>query len=509
MHIRKYWDDRPLTLIMAMAILFRLLAAIFAKGYGMFDDHYIVIESAQSWVDGHDYNNWLPWSEGNTGPTGHNFFYPAINFLFFSLMKFLHIYDPQLKMLFMRLVLAAWSLITVYYGYRITETLDGKRTARFAGILLALFWFMPWLSVRNLVEMVCVPFIILGFWFTIRAHSKEKPALSWFISGLFLGLATDIRLQALFFPLGLGIWLLIRGKFKPLLSLTAGSLLMVILFEGGIDLVLWGKPFIEIYQYGLICFTDRNDYITLPWYNYFLVLGGMLIPPVSIFLFWGFIRKWKKYLMIFLPILLFFVFHSWIPNKQERFIIPMIPLFVIIGSIGWLEFRGKSAYWAKHKTLLQSAWIFFWVQNSIVLLVFTFTYSKRSMVESMTYLSKYPGIKYMTVIDEANNPEMFPKFYLGQWPVMFNDRNGDRSLDSILASSVKKSNAFAPRFVLFTGDRNISPMVIRARHYLPFLVYETTIEPGFIDRLVHWLNPINRNKTVTIYRNTEFIPEKK
>jgi hypothetical protein len=92
---------------------------------------------------------------------------------------------------------------------------------------------------------------------------------------------------------------------------------------------------------------------------------------------------------------------------------------------------------------------------------------------------------------------------------MFNDRNGDRSLDSILASSVKKSNAFAPRFVLFTGDRNISPMVIRARHYLPFLVYETTIEPGFIDRLVHWLNPINRNKTVTIYRNTEFIPEKK
>ena len=494
---------------MALAILFRLLAAIFAKGWGMFDDHYIVIESAQSWVDGHDYNNWLPWSPGNTGPTAHNFFYPGINFLFFALMKFLHLNDPQLKMFFMRLILAAWSLITVYYGYRITESLGGKNPARLAGILLALFWFMPWMSVRNLVEMVCVPFIILGYWFIVRPENKTKPALSWFIAGLFLGLATDIRLQAVFFPIGLGIWLLFQGKLKPLLSLAAGSLLTFILFEGGIDFVIWGKPFIEIYTYATLSLTEINDYIVLPWYNYFLVLGGMLIPPISIFLFWGFIRKWKQYLLVFLPILLFFVFHSWVPNKQERFIIPMIPLFIMIGSIGWMEFREKSAYWEKHKALLRSCWIFFWVLNTIVLLVFTFTYSKRSMAESMTYLSKYPGINYMTAIDESNNPEMFPKYYLGQWPVMSNEKSGDRSLDSILTYSVKNGNKYAPRFVLFTGDADISPMVKRTRKYLPFLVYETTIKPGFIDRLVRRLNPINRNKTVYIYRNAEFFPEKR
>ena len=115
----------------------------------------------------------------------------------------------------------------------------------------------------------------------------------------------------------------------------------------------------------------------------------------------------------------------------------------------------------------------------------------------------------MTVIDGENNPEMFPKFYLGQWPVMFNDKNGDRSLDSILAYSLKNGNAAAPRFVLFTGEKEIGPMVIKTRKYLPYLVYETTIEPGFIDWLVHRLNPINRNKTVYIYRNAEFIPVKK
>jgi len=509
MNIRKYWDEQPLALIMVLAVIFRLLAAIFAKGWGMFDDHYIVIESAQSWVDGFDYNSWFPWSQGNKGPGGHNLFYPCLNFLFFYVMKLIQVNDPQIKMFIMRLMLASWSLITVYYGYRITETLGGKKPARMAGLLLALFWFMPWMSVRNLIEMVCVPLITLGFWFIVRPQSKDKPLLSWFISGLLFGLATDIRLQSLFFPLGLGIWLLFNARVKQLLSLTAGSLLTFALFEGGIDFIIWGKPFIELYTYATTSFSERNDYISLPWYDFFLVIGGLLIPPVSIFLSWGFIRKWKEYFMIFLPVAIFFVFHSWVPNKQERFIIPMIPVFIMIGCIGWAEFSEKSAWWAKHSKLLRSCWIFFWVLNSIGLLVFTFTYSKRSYAESMTYLSKYPDIRYMTAIDGENNPEMLPKFYLGQWPEMANEKNGDRSPDSILVASMRHGAANAPCFVLFTGESDISPLVIKARKYLPGLVYETTIEPGFIDKFVHWLNPINRNKTVYIYRNTDFIPEKK
>jgi len=35
----------------------------------------------------------------------------------------------------------------------------------------------------------------------------------------------------------------------------------------------------------------------------------------------------------------------------------------------------------------------------------------------------------------------------------------------------------------------------------PDLVYETTIEPGFMDEVLFWLNPINDNQIITIYRN--------
>jgi len=48
--IKNTWADQPLTIIMGLAVLFRLLAAIFARGWGMLDDHYLAVEAPQSWV---------------------------------------------------------------------------------------------------------------------------------------------------------------------------------------------------------------------------------------------------------------------------------------------------------------------------------------------------------------------------------------------------------------------------------------------------------------------------
>ena len=50
----------PLLAIIFLAFIVRLFAVFFSQGYLMHDDHFLVIEAAQSWVDGYDYNNWLP-----------------------------------------------------------------------------------------------------------------------------------------------------------------------------------------------------------------------------------------------------------------------------------------------------------------------------------------------------------------------------------------------------------------------------------------------------------------
>ena len=70
---------QPLLWLTLIAALPRLVAAIFSQGYFAQDDHFLVIEAAQSWVAGFDYNNWLPWNQTvNKGPTGHMMVYLSL-----------------------------------------------------------------------------------------------------------------------------------------------------------------------------------------------------------------------------------------------------------------------------------------------------------------------------------------------------------------------------------------------------------------------------------------------
>lgn len=74
-------DFSSLKTILFAGLVIRLIAAVFSEGYGMHDDHYLVIEAAGSWVDGHDYNHWLPWTQTEViKPEGHSFTYVGINF---------------------------------------------------------------------------------------------------------------------------------------------------------------------------------------------------------------------------------------------------------------------------------------------------------------------------------------------------------------------------------------------------------------------------------------------
>jgi hypothetical protein len=502
------WEEKPLVLILVIAVLFRLIAAIFAKGWGMLDDHFLVIEPAQSWVDGEDYNDWLPGSPRNTGPTGHNFFYPGLHYLLFSLFRFIHLEDPQVKMFFVRIIHAGWSLLTVYLGYKIAKKAGNDKSARLTGLLLAILWFMPWLSVRNLIEIVCIPFLMLAIWQIINNPEKRNQFMVFLIAGLFLGMAFIIRIQTSFFSIGLGLAILIQGKWKELGGLILGSLIPPVIIHGTIDLFIWGRPFAEVIGYVTGNIIDATSYVNMPWYNYFLVIFGILLPPVSFFLFYGYFKNLRKHLIIFLPVAIFFIFHSCFPNKQERFILPIIPLIIILGTIGWNDLVSRSSFWKKRRRLLNGCWIFFWSVNIILLILVSVVYSKKARVETMTYLSKYQGIHCFLVADEGNSPELFPCFYLKQWPHIYDELLPGENTDSLIIRASKAPFFKQPRFILFSAEKDLSKQVIKARKSFPFIVYETTIEPGFMDRFIRWLNPVNKNRTVYIYRNTRFIPLK-
>ncbi len=506
--IRNCWEKNPLGLILLTAAVFRALASIFSKGYGMMDDHFLVIEPAQAWADGINYQGWLPGGRSNVVPDGHSLLYSGIHYLLFVFFNTIRLTDPQLKMLIIRLLHAAFSLLVVWYGYKITLRIAGQKAASTTGILLAALWFMPMLSVRNLVEMFCIPFMMIGSWKLLIAEDRPKPWISYLLAGIIMGIGFSIRFQTVIFIGGAGLALLFLKRWIPALIFGLGALLTMIPVQGLIDYFVWGYPFAEFREYVNYNLQAANDYITGPWYNYMLLIAGILLPPVSLFLIGGFFRLWRKQLILFLPVFLFLLFHSFFPNKQERFIFPVIPFFVVLGVAGWSLIREKSAFWLKRPILLRRSWIFFWMLNTILLLVVSVTYSKRSHVEVMSYLSKYQDVK--VVLSEDSNHEgarMFPQFYLGQWIEVVSKSKDTVTTYSPACETVTEDIRNA-RFVLFSETLNLDQRLDSIKKLLPSLVYETTIEPGFVDKVMHRLNPVNLNQTIIVYRNQALVPQK-
>jgi hypothetical protein len=172
--------------------------------------------------------------------------------------------------------------------------------------------------------------------------------------------------------------------------------------------------------------------------------------------------------------------------------------------MGYYRYMVPSQFWARRKKLLKASWIFFWGINLILLPGLTFMYSKRAQVESMYYLSRYPYLKNIIVEDENGNVPLFPMFYTGKWPDYPEVHSPDTSVYQRVAEIGARARFFHPQFFLFSGSRNLGIRVATARKSFPLLVYETTIEPGFIDKLMHRLNPVNKANKVYIYRNREF-----
>jgi hypothetical protein len=488
--------QRPLLWLTVIALLPRLVAAFFSGGYFAQDDHFLVIESAQSWVDGFDYNNWLPWNQGpDPVPTGHMMLYPGLHFLLFKLCAWLGFTDPSWKMVLVRVLHALWSLITLRIGYRLALRLSDPATAWRCGLWLALFFFMPFLAVRNLVEMVSIPPLMLCGWWMLR--DGETPAgRSLFIAGLWAGLAVDLRFQTVFFGCGAGLALLLRKDLRGALLLGLGMLVPIALVQGGIDLAIWGRPFAEMTEYVQYNLANSTTYFNQPWYNYLLVLAGIFIPPFSLAVLFGFFKR-PKPLLLWLPVFSFLFFHSLFPNKQERFILTIVPLVFVLGYTAWEQFRLHSRWWQNRSGLWRGVLVWTWGLNTLLLIPLCFSYSKKERVEAMLML-RNRAVSGLLIEDSVEkDPPMMPLFYLGQWQVTqqaITDPN-----TPIGALWQQPAPGHRANVALFIGTDSLTTRVHRMESALGPLQPIGTAQPGLLDRVMHWLNPVNRNVVITAY----------
>ncbi|NQX92893.1 MAG: glycosyltransferase family 39 protein [Flavobacteriales bacterium] len=354
--VQQFWKNRPLTSILLVALAIRLIAVFFAQGYLMHDDHFLVVEPASSWVVGEDHNNWLP-ENMKPGSDAHsvNFTYVGTQYVLLKALYSIGIEDPKTQMYWVRFIHALYSLLIVFFGFKIAHRLSNLKTARTVGLILALLAFMPNFAIRNLVEMMCIPPLMWSLWMLVKYNDHQK-LKGFLLAAIGVGIATGMRYQCGVFGVGIGLGLLLKKEWKGFFILGGGSLLVFFLAQSP-DLFIWGEPFKQLRSYIEYNLEKSGDYPNGPWYRYILTTVGFLLPPVSIFLLIGFFREARKYPEIFWPAFIFIVFHSLFPNKQERFILPALPVIITLGMVGWNNIA-VAKEWTLKRLSTQWFWLF-------------------------------------------------------------------------------------------------------------------------------------------------------
>ena len=487
-----YYNKYPLTIILLVAFVIRMLSVFFAKGYGMHDDHFTIIETSRSWAEGWDFQGWL-----QTTPQGHSFFYPLLMYFLFKFLALFGIESLDTQMYFVRFVHCLLSLLTIYFSYKIAfRTSNNKKLSNFIAWTLALLWCMPWLSVRNLVEMVCMPFLLWSTWLYIR---NQQPRIKDVVlSAIVMGIALAFRYQLLTFIGGFGLAMLIYKQWK---NAIVWSIVLILTFSLTqiSDIFIWGEPFVEMKEYFLYNLFTEDIYPHGGFFKYIFVLLGILLPPFSAFLLLGFFYGYKR-LFLFLPSFCFLLLHSLVPNKQERFIFPIIPFIVILGMISCWDFLSKKPLYSKWRKTLKVCFVISLILNIILLIPVSVHYSKRSRVEAMTYMYSYrPNVKAFIHEDTPHNDwEQMPRIYTVQDCKQIN-------VVSDTTNVYRLCDGVEPAFIIFAEPTDIDKRVEKMKQYYPNIEYATTIRPSFLDDLMRKINHHNHNYTFLIYRNKDVV----
>jgi hypothetical protein len=96
--------------------------------------------------------------------------------------------------------------------------------------------------------------------------------------------------------------------------------------------------------------------------------------------------------------------------------------------------------------------------------------------------------------------QMPPLFYLKKWisPYGVTKQSSAKQAWELYKSKPENER---PNYIVFLQAENISTRSAVMKYYFPGMTYETTIEPSAVDKLMHFLNPMNNeNHTTYIYK---------
>jgi hypothetical protein len=472
--------------VLVLGGLLRLLAAVFSGGFLASDDHHVVIAAADQIASGIG----LPVTYARSA------LFPGVIAGIMTVTRGIGIHDPGVEMLVVRLVQAAYSLLVVYFVYRLLERSLGRESALLGGLLAAAFCAMPVTAVHQLEESVCVVPLLAACWWWQRAEDGHQPSAVWAaLSGAAFATALILRFPLVGFVVAFAVLVLLRPQPITWQNKVAflGGLALVVVLQGYSNSVVnhqWWYSF--IHRLGPMLHlehmaVDADGYPSSPPWHYVLTLLAALIPPVSTLLLAAAVKGGAKFPLLGIATLAFLVTHSLIANKQERFLLPILPgLFIlIVAGLPWLAARIAPAVY-------RGMWWYFWIVNAALLVVVTFSFAKKDRVEPLLYVYRRHDATGVLV---AQYDQSFgvPTYYLGRpQPALVVVQRGQDVQDTTRGLPIN--------YVILYSDTPEADRVSLAGALHRTLTQVRVITPSLADRLAHAINPRhNKARTAVIY----------
>ncbi len=485
--VRKYYNLHPLRFILLVGLFFRLLASFFSRGYAFTDDHFFVIEEAFQWMQSGDFLN--P-SSYDPLRLAHGSLYTFIHFGFLNITQGI---PPNLQMFLIRLLHAIYSLLLVKWVFQWAKQKYGFKIAIHSAWIISIFFLFPYLSVRNLVEFVSIPPLFWGMW-KLNSNQDIKP-ITLMLIGLMFSIAFGLRFQTILVSGTAGIMFLLLNPLRKSLLVFIGFLFGFTIINVVLEIWVWGEPLHELIEY--VSYNSKNSHLypNGPWYQYIFLLLGIGLLPFGPLIFFGFLKSLRIDWKWSIPILVFIVFHSLYPNKQERFIFTILPLFLVIG---WAEFlMSSNKFLQKFQTKKwQKA---FWVTNLILIFPLVFTSTKPGKMDVMLTLYKNGDAnKILVENSQRQGREYFPLFYWGKKGKI--DHITQELITSDYFDSIRILKRQPPEYVVFLDTNNWAERKNNFKELGIGLSDSIRIYDSWIDHLISGINPIIKKNIWTIFR---------
>lgn len=301
----------------------RLLAALYSDHIHYPDEIFQYLEQAHRLVFGY---GCVPWEYRFAV---RSWIQPGLISPVLYLCKYLGIDAPVIYVNLTKAFFCVVSISLVYSTYIVGRDIVSRNAGRLASIFVCFWYELIYFASKPNPEIIATYLFMAALACVVLKPSKHRPLLF----GFFCALILVFRLQYAILSGFLIIYVLFQWKRKDIFK-AALVCSVSIFFAGCIDYLTWGGFFVSYYNY----------YVFLYIYNVAALAGTapavfypVALAITSLGMFWvaglmSFLTLRKAWLFLVCATIVI-VSHALIPHKEYRFIVVVIPIFLMLLSI--------------------------------------------------------------------------------------------------------------------------------------------------------------------------------